>query len=114
MEENKQYSTVIGYVFNEDGMYDYKYYFEGTPENIANFIMAYPYKDITITDGADNLILTTRMGFVDTCTDQRFLANELLPALLPRQLGDIEVEPLEFIQDEEYGNNFVHTMEQSL
>ncbi|WP_159633302.1 hypothetical protein [Erysipelothrix anatis] len=92
-------NKVIGYIFNSDGMYDKKHYFEDTPKNIANFITLNSFHNCTITDTADTLILTSVVGgFVDQCPNQEYLKNELLPVLIPLQLGD--VEPQEIIFDE--------------
>lgn len=52
---------VIGYVFDQPGeRYRYKYYFEGTLDNIARFILQNSprRKKITITDISDCLICT--------------------------------------------------------
>lgn len=97
--ENK--NKVIGYVFKYDGKYDKKYYFKDTPENIANFIWQHRQYPCTVTDTADNLIVSsTYGGFLDHCVDQKYLANKLLPALLPLQLGEQEEQPLDFKENE--------------
>ena len=94
-------NKVIGYVFNKDGMYDKKHYFEDTPENIASFVTQYQFNNCTVTDTADNLICTSVVGgFLDICVDQHYLQTKLLPALIPIQMGDVEPQKIEFIETE--------------
>ena len=96
---NKQ-SKVIGYVFDSNGQYEQQYYFDNTPENIANFITQNNSNACTITDEADNLILkSTVAGFVDVCHDQHYLTTKLLPILIPLQLGDSEPVEVDFYND---------------
>ena len=105
MQNNNQ---VIGYVFNKDGFYERKHYFEGTAKNMATFIMQHQFNETTITDTADTLICTSVPGgFIDKCVDQNFLIKELQPAIIPLQLGDEEIEPLVF-EIEEYDYMQVH------
>lgn len=94
-------NKVIGYIFNKDAMYDKKHYFEDTPENIASFITQHQFNNCTITDTADNLICTSVVGgFVDQCPNQSYLQNELLPVLIPIQMGVTEPQEIEFIETE--------------
>lgn len=90
-------NKVFGYVFDKDGLYEKRYVFEDTPENIANFIMRNMFYKCTITDPLDNLILTSTVGgFVDYCKDKEYLMKVLLTDLLPLQLGDKETKELKF------------------
>jgi len=41
-------SPVIGYVFDRDGKYQYKWMFEGNMKNMASFIMTHADSDIDI------------------------------------------------------------------
>lgn len=94
-------STAIGYVFDANGFYDNKYYFENTPENISDFILNNQFSNTTITDVADNLIVTSMMGgFIDRCPDQDYLANTLLPVLIPKQQGEAPINILKFHEQE--------------
>lgn len=94
-------NKVIDYVFNDDGMYDKKYYFENTPSNIANFIIQNASSVCVVTDTADTLILNSTVGgFVDRCPNQRYLQEELLPVLIPLQMGNVELQEIEFIKSE--------------
>lgn len=95
-------NKVIGYVFNSNGMYDKKYYFENTLENIANFITQNSHTNCTITDTADTLILSSTVGgFVEQCPDKHLL-NQLLPVLIPLQTGEIEPKEISFDENEYY------------
>lgn len=101
METNIQ--LAIGYVYNDDGYYDKKHFFENTPKNIANFIMQHQFNDCVITDEMDNLICNSIFGgFIDTCVDQNYLIHELLPVLTPLQMGLEEPQELVFI-DKDFG-----------
>lgn len=93
-------SKVIGYVFNSNGFYKHKYYFDDTPENIANFINQNNSNACTITDEADNLILkSTTGGFVDVFHDKHYLTTKLLPILIPLQLGETDPVEIDFYND---------------
>ena len=94
-------NKAIGYMFNEDGMYDKKYYFENTPSNIANFIVQNSRNVCVVTNTADTLILNSTVeGFVDRCPNQKYLLEELLPVLIPLQTGDVKPQEIEFIETE--------------
>ncbi len=78
--------TLKAFIFNQEGRYAPAIVIESEPKQVAGFIVA--TKDapkIVITDMSDNLILDTIYGYVDTCTDQEYLQNKLLPALIPMQ-----------------------------
>ena len=109
--ENSPYLEVIGHVLNDFGVYKDKYYFEGTPKNICNFILMHENNTVIITDKLDRLIINSLPGgFIDRCPDQQYLTNEIMPVMLPLQMGEVDLEEIEFIQSEEYGNNFVQNM----
>lgn len=94
-------NKVIGYVYDKNGFYEKKYFFENTPQNISNFILQNFQHKCTITDTADNLILTSMVGgFVDYCPDKDYLVNELLPILVPIQMGEVEFEKIEFVEND--------------
>lgn len=76
-------------------------FFEATPENIAAFLAQHPWAEkgaVVTTD--DRALLTTRMGFIDVCPDQRFLAEELLPIHARVQMGEIPAPPLKTVSKE--------------
>ena len=98
---SKQLSKVIGYIYDSNGYYDQKYYFDDTPENIANFITLNKNNRCTITDGADTLILKSTIGgFIDVCPNQQYLIEELIPVLLPLQLGQKDPNEVIFHNDQ--------------
>jgi len=71
-------------------------------ENIASFIATYAqYTDISIVTLHMYPLLTTRIGYIDRCYDQDFI-RELLPVLVPMQLGD--KEPPEIVYPKTYGD----------
>ena len=99
MATDKQ--LAIGYVFNDDGYYDKKHFFENTPKNIANFIIQHQFNDCVITDVLDNFICNSIVGgFIDKCFDQTFLIHELLPILAPLQMGLEEPQEIIFIEND--------------
>lgn len=91
-------SLAYGYVSQGYNAYNDQYIFEDTPQNIASFIVTNRNHQCTITDIGDNLIVTSLPGgFIDRCPNQSYLANELLPVLIPMQLGEVEPLEIEFI-----------------
>ena len=56
---------------------------------------------IQITTPLDTAFISTRAGFIDYCADQEFLRNELLPVLIPMQMGDTEPSEVELIPENE-------------
>lgn len=86
-------NLIRGYVYPYEG-YRSEYWFEHSPSNIANFIMQHSdAREIILTDTMDNLILNTMGEFIDRCPDQELL-QQILPQLIPMQMG--EAEPQEF------------------
>ena len=62
---------------------------EATAENIASFIVRYKDAPSVSMHTLDDLpFLTTSQGFVFKMYDQAFLTSELLPVLVPMQLGE--------------------------
>lgn len=63
---------------------------ENAPEAIADYICKYGlHEDITIYTEDGDFLLSTFGIYIDKCPNQRFLQEELLPVLIPKQ---IEVE----------------------
>ncbi|MEX3623608.1 hypothetical protein [Viridibacillus arvi] len=84
------------------GEYSYGYLPNGervlvsnTAEQIAAFVMAHRSERVKIVNIFDMLEIETSMGLLLQVTNQQFLANELLPVLVPMQQG--EVEAVEFV-----------------
>ncbi len=71
------------YVTENSGM---KFYIDGKPKNIANFIMTHAYSlGVVITDMGDNFILSAGPGgYLDRISDPA-LRGELLDYLIPMQ-----------------------------
>ena len=82
-------NVALGYVYI-NGYHDGKQPFEGTPENIANFIM-YNQDHYTIVTDRWDLFLVSSMpgGFLDRVRDMD-LRDDILEHLLPMQMGDKE------------------------
>lgn len=81
--------------------------FEATAPNVAAFIQqnrAAP--ELTVCTLDYKMLLTARMGRIDTCPDRAFLVKELLPVLVPIQTGlvkdtPVAVVPRDSVQREE-------------
>ena len=81
--------------------------FEAKASNVAAFICqnrAAPELLICTLDY--KMFLTARTGMVDVCPERKFLVQELLPALVLMQTGQVQDMPLaivprESVQDEE-------------
>lgn len=80
---------VYGYIYNREGYHSIGV--KMTKNQIPNFIVETNLAPkVTITDRSDNLILNTMTGYVNRCPDQEYLIKELLPALVPMQMGEEE------------------------
>lgn len=97
----------FAYFYPNDGSERKEFFFDMTPEHIANFIGAnfYDAEKIILTDMCDSLILKTFGGFIDCCPNQE-LCQQILPLLVPIQMGEIEAKDFPHISRElfdEYG-----------
>jgi hypothetical protein len=81
--------------------------FEATAPNVAAFISQNRMAPELLVCTLDyKMFLTARRGMINTCPDQKFLVQELLPALVPMQMGQVQEIPLatvprESVLDEE-------------
>ena len=101
----ERHNLVRGYVYPYEG-YRSEYWFERSPSNIANFIMRHSnVREIILTDTMDNLILNTMGEFIDRCPDQALL-QQILPHLIPMQLGEAEPQDFHFATDAEVEAHF--------
>ena len=76
--------------------------FEATAENIAAFLLQHQYAQMSaIGTMDDKSFLTTRMGFIDICPDQQYLAEKLLPIYSKAQMGIIPPPQLEIVSREQ-------------
>lgn len=92
------YEYLIGYV-NSDKGYERTPIF-GTAENIASFLVNNAYTDeVLLTTPLDTPFISARYGIIDKCTDQQFLMSELLPVLIPMQIGETEPKPIEVFDE---------------
>lgn len=76
-------------------------FFEATPENISAFLIQYQSASMSaIGTTDDKSFLTARMGFIDICPDQQYLAKEILPIYSKVQMGVIPAPPLKTVPKE--------------
>jgi hypothetical protein len=69
-------------------------------ENIAAFIAKYPFAPkITMETLNGHFLLNTRLGFIDKCYDQTYLAAQLIPALAPMQMGERDIPEVAALSD---------------
>lgn len=70
-------------------------FFEATPENITGFLMQHQWAQMSAIGTVDDRsFLTAKMGLIDTCPDQEYLSQKLLPVYAKVQMGDIPVPEL--------------------
>ena len=83
-------NKVYGYVYEDNGMHGDKIPFEGTPENMANFIMYNKEHATVITDTLDQFVVSSTVGgFLDRVAYPA-LREEILKEILPLQMGEKE------------------------
>lgn len=82
--------TFIVYDMHEDGTHRGGKRIVGTVENLASYIcrMEDTHRCI-VTDTGDNLILDTFGNMINNCLDKSLL-NQLLPILIPYQMGSVD------------------------
>ena len=87
-----QDNVVCAHVYDDDGYSEFL--FQGTPENIANFIGARPLvHQIVLTDREETPFLWTIGYFIDRCLD-KVLLEEVKKALIPIQMCEVEAQPV--------------------
>lgn len=70
---------------------------ENEVETIANLVAgATPYDNYKLIDCFDVLILSTIGYFLDSVKDESF-RKELMPLLVPLQMGGEEIKPVKFL-----------------
>ena len=88
--DKQEYGHVYGYIYDENGMHGGKIEFEGSPENIANFIMYNKMHPVVITDMVDQFVVSSTIGgFLDRVAYPA-LREEIIKEILPLQMGDKE------------------------
>ena len=66
----------------------YKGQIKADTETIAHLVAgAFPYENYAIVKGFNKLVLTTFGSFLNVVPDQEWLKQELLPILIPLQMG---------------------------
>lgn len=87
-EKNSKYDQVFGYIYDERGRHGDKFEFEGSPKNMAHFIMYNWAHPVVITDMVDQFIVSSVMGgFLDRVSSPE-LREELIKEIYPLQMGD--------------------------
>ena len=90
MEKKQTKTSIFG-----DFLYGYiegreRQLITNTVEQIAAFIMSQKHGSMKIVNFLDELEIEVVGGFIFYCKDQKFLQNELIPVLVPMQLGERE------------------------
>jgi len=76
-------------------------FFEATPENISAFLIQHQTAQMSaIGTTDDKSFLTARMGFIDICPDQQYLAQKILPIYSKVQMGLLPAPPLKTVPKE--------------
>lgn len=76
-------------------------FFEATPHNIAAFLAAHRWADMTAIITVDEkTFLTARMGLIDICPDQEYLASKIIPAYAPCLMDPDKTMELETVPRE--------------
>ena len=91
------HEVFFGYVYDNKGYHNGKQPFEGTPDNIANFIMYNRDHDTVVTDVLDRFVVSSmRGGFLDRVCDMD-LRDTLAETMYPMQIG--EKEPIDVVAE---------------
>ena len=66
-------------------------------ETIAHIVAgALPYENYAIVKGFNKLVLTTFGSFLNNVPDQEWLKRELLPILIPLQMGQEDIKKVTY------------------
>ena len=75
----------------------YKGKIKADTETIANVVAgALPYENYAIVKGFNKLVLTTFGSFLNAVPDQEWLKRELLPILIPLQMGQQDIKKIAY------------------
>ena len=75
----------------------YKGRIRADTETIAHVVAAaLPYENHAIVKGFNKLVLTTFGPFLNVVPDQEWLKQELLPILIPLQMGQQEIKKITY------------------
>ena len=76
-------------------------FFKATPHNIAAFLAAHRWADMSAIGTVDEkTFLTARMGLIDICPDQEYLASKIIPAYAPCLMDPDKTMELETVPKE--------------
>lgn len=100
MSQREIKNPVLGYVMLPGGYHDAPKMFEGTPENIAAFIMTNAESETIVTDMLDLLVVSsTRGGSPDRFGgNYMHMRQPVLEAIMPMQCGEKEVPEIEYFE----------------
>ena len=75
----------------------YKGKIKADTETIAHVVAgALPYENYAIVKGFNKLVLTTFGSFLNNVPDQAWLKRELLPILVPLQMGQEDIKKVPY------------------
>ena len=75
----------------------YKGKIKADTETIAHVVAgALPYVNYAIVEGFNKLVLTTFGSFLNNVPDQEWLKRELLPILIPLQMGTEDIKKVTY------------------
>ena len=75
----------------------YKGKIKADTETIAHVVAgALPYENYAIVKGFNKLVLTTFGSFLNNVPDQEWLKRELLPILIPLQMGTEDIKKVTY------------------
>ena len=75
----------------------YKGKIRADAETIAHVVAAaLPYENYAIVKGFNKLVLTTFGNFLNNVPDQEWLKRELLPILIPLQMGTEDIKKVTY------------------
>jgi len=75
----------------------YKGKIKADTETIAHVVAgALPYENYAIVKGFNKLVLTTFGNFLNNVPDQEWLKRELLPILVPLQMGQEDIKKVTY------------------
>lgn len=104
-------NSLKGYIYKEDGRYSFPITIPIDEKQIASFLVrtknAFKVHLDNHFDLMEIVTLAGSGGFLDKCTDQKYLTEKLLPVLIPMQQGEIEPEELRIVSwggaEEQFG-----------
>ena len=75
----------------------YKGKIKADTETLAHVVAgALPYENYAIVKGFNKLVLTTFGSFLNNVPDQEWLKRELLPILIPLQMGQDDIKKVTY------------------